>query len=170
MTYQVALSTKVQPVGMAVVNSQETIAPTTNTILSFSTTFQSWSGSPGISISGGGIQLSAGSWYLLEGTAQALSGTFDSNDQLKYQWYDESAAAYIGSRARVAFNLTSSDALLESYDERAIVFYYAATSVVLTLRCLLNSGCSRANTTADAQYIYAGLGRALVVRLDGPAP
>jgi hypothetical protein len=40
----------------------------------------------------------------------------------------------------------------------------------LTLRCVTNSGVTRANTTADAQYIYTGLGRALVVRLDGPAP
>lgn len=170
MTYQIALSTKSKPVGMAVCNSQEVIGPTTNTILSFSTSFQSWSGTPGISIDSGGIRLTAGSWYLLEGTAQGLSATFDSNDYLMYRWYDQTAAAYIGARGRVAFNATSSDALLHSYDERAVVLYYATADVTLTLRCLVNSGCTRANTTADAQYVYAGLGRALVVRLDGPAP
>jgi hypothetical protein len=169
MTYQRFIKTLAEPVGLAMVNAQEVISPTTNTILSFSG-FQTWSGSPGISISGGGILLTAGSWYLLEGTAQALSATFDTNDFLSYRWYDNSAAAYIGSLGRVAFNLTSSDALLASYDERAVVLYYAAASVVLTLRCVTNSGVTRANTTADAQNIYAGLGRALVVRLDGPAP
>jgi hypothetical protein len=101
-------------------------------------------------IASGKVTLPAGYWYMLDGTAQALSATFDANDQLQYQWHDETS--YIGTRGRVAFNATSSDNLLSS------------------LRVLVNSGINNANNLTDAQAPYAGNGRGVIMQLSGAAP
>lgn len=119
-------------------------------------------------LASGKVTLPAGYWYLLDGAAQALSATYDTNDQLQYRWHDETS--YIGTRGRVAFNATSSNALLSSYDERALALVYAAAPLTVSLRVLLNSGINNANNTTDAQAPYAGNGRAVILQLSGAAP
>lgn len=119
-------------------------------------------------LSGGKVTLPAGYWYFVDGSAQAISGTFDANDQLQYQWHNETA--YIGTRGRVAFNGTSSFALLSSYDERALALVYAASALTLSLRVLVNSGITGANSIAETQYTFAGFGRGIIYQLEGAAP
>ena len=119
-------------------------------------------------IASGKVTLPAGYWYMLDGAAQALSATYDANDQLQYQWHNETA--YIGTRGRVAFNATSSDNLLSSYDERAIALVYAASPLTISLRVLVNSGINNANNLTDAQAPYAGNGRGVIMQLSGSAP
>jgi hypothetical protein len=147
-------------------------APSTNTELSWASRLGVF-GTSGIVITSNRLVLPAGYWYYLEGTAQALSSTYDSNDYLSYRWYNHTTAAYAGAQGRVAFNATSSDALLHSYDERAVCMLYAAVDTTVSLRCLVNSGCTWANyqnTGGEPQVIYAGNGRGLIIKLDGPAP
>lgn len=119
-------------------------------------------------LASGKVTLPAGYWYLLDGGAQALSSTYDANDQLQYQWHNETA--YIGTRGRVAFNATSSDNLTSSYDERAIALVYAPTALTVSLRVLVNSGINNANNLTDAQASYAGNGRGVIMQLSGAAP
>lgn len=119
-------------------------------------------------VTGGKLTLPAGYWYLLDGSAQALSATYDTNDFLMYQWHNESA--YIGTRGRVAFNATSGDALLNSYDERALALVYAASALTVSLRVYAASGVTATNSTGDAQFAYAGFGRGVIMQLSGAAP
>lgn len=171
MTYHVAGSTehKAIPEALALLTLSSQGAPTTDSVLNLSS-INNVQGTSGIVISAGSMTLPGGYWYYLEGSSQAISGTFDTNDQLQYRWYNNNTATYFGARGRVAFNWTSSDQLLSSYDERAVALIYAATDTAVSLRCVLNSGITGTNNISEPQYIYAALGRALVIKLDGPAP
>lgn len=172
MTFQSAPPAKggiAAPLGAMLLYPSAVSSPAVNAVLPWSAK-QSLIGNLAAdsTLSGGKVTLPAGYWYFVDASAQAISSTFDSNDQLQYQWHNESA--YIGTRGRVAFNGTSSFALLSSYDERALALVYAASALTLSLRVLVNSGVTGANSTAEAQYTYAGMGRAVVFQLQGAAP
>lgn len=174
MTYQRVNSspTFAAPEAVAFAFPTAISSPTTGTTLSWSSVTNVY-GTSGITLSSGALVLPAGYWYYLEGTSQAISGTFDSNDFLSYKWRNDTAATYSGSLGRVAFNATSSDALLHSYDERAVTLIYASTQTTFSLRCQTNSGCSWANyqnPAGEPQIVAAGFGRALIIKLSGPVP
>ena len=94
-----------------------------------------------------------------------------SNLVIQTRWYSENASAYIGCATNATALTSGGTTLIRAPCAIAMIdASNESVNVTLTLRCLVNSGCTRANSTADGQYVYAGLGRALVVRLDGPAP
>lgn len=174
MTYQspASSSTFAAPEAIDFAFPSAITAPSTGTELIWASVL-GVHGTSGVNVVSGQLVLPAGYWYYLEGTAQALSSTFDSNDYLSYRWYNNTTASPIGAQGRVAFNTTSSDALLHSYDERAVAMIYAGVDTTISLRCLVNSGVTRANyqnTGLEPQIIYAGNGRGLIIKLDGPAP
>lgn len=172
MTYQSSPASTgglAPPRGLMLLYPNSIASPAVNAVLPWGTT-QSLIGTLAAdsTVSGGKVTLPAGYWYLVDGSAQAVSSSFDANDQLQYQWHNETA--YIGTRGRVAFNGTSSFALLSSYDERALALVYAASALTLSLRVLVNSGVTGANSIAETQYTFAGFGRGVVYQLEGSAP
>jgi len=174
MTYQAPTSstTLATPLSITFAFPVAVSAPSTGTILSWSSVQNAY-GTSGISVSSGALVLPAGYWYYIEGTASTQSATFDSNDYLSYKWRNDTTATYIGSLGRVAYNATSSAALPHSYDERAVTMLYAGVQTSITMRCQTNSGCAWANyqnAGGEPQIVYAGFGRALVIKLDGPVP
>lgn len=174
MTYQRANSSPAfaAPEAVAFAFPAPVSSPTTGTTLAWTSVTNVYQTS-GVTVSSGALVLPAGSWYYLEGTAQAISGTYDTNDFLSYRWRNDTAGAYSGSLGRVAFNATSSDALLHSYDERAVTLIYASTQLTVSLRCQTNSGCTWANyqnAAGESQIVATGFGRALIIKLSGAAP
>ena len=174
MTYQAPTSstTLATPISITFAYPVAVSAPTSATILSWASVQNAY-GTSGISVSSGALVLPAGYWYYIEGTASTQSTTFDANHYLSYKWRNDTLGAYVGSLGRVAYNATSSGALPHSYDERAVTMFYAGVQTSITLRCQTNSGCAWANyqnSAGEPQIIYAGFGRALIIKLSGPVP
>lgn len=120
-----------------------------------------------VTISSGRIVLPSGGIYYLEGTSQAMiSGSGATSNFLKYQWHD--GTNYLGNEARVGFYYYTGQ-VLETGDEKCIALIdTTAGSVSLTLRVTdIGGSVYKANGT-DAHHVYAGYGRALVMKLEAP--
>ena len=118
-----------------------------------------------LSFSSGIITLPSGFWYFLEGSTQAYDTSFSSSMYCQYQWHDGTTGQ--GSHGRVVHPPTA-DAQLTGRDEKAFFFVDAtAGAVSVSLRV---TGKTSVDTTGlnstSAQYIYAGMGRAIIWRLD----
>lgn len=145
--------------------------PTLNTLISIGTDipFSSVNHIKGnfLTISSGAIVLPSGGVYYVEGTSQAMTNAGVTNsDFLKYQWHD--GAGFIGNEARLGFYYYSGQ-MLETGDEKCIALIdTTAGSVSLTLRVTgIGGNVYKANGT-DAHHVYAGYGRALVMKLEAP--
>lgn len=118
-----------------------------------------------LSFSGGVITLAAGYHYFMEGTTQAYSTAFNTSTRCEYQWHNGSA--FVGSHGRVVPQYLV-DQQLEGRDEKAFALIDAtsgAVSLSLRVTSVGNMEASGLNSTSS-QYVYAGMGRAIVWRLN----
>lgn len=158
-----------QPVGACLVSQQTDISITAGTQIPHTSASQ-WIGSThsNITISSGQITLPSGYYYYLEGTIQTYftTGTDTSgNAATVFAWYDVSTGLPVGSRGRNGRQLSGSDTSLTAADEKAIYLCDAtAGAVTLEIRVISTTIFDYANSL-DSQYLYAGLGRTILVQL-----
>lgn len=118
-----------------------------------------------LSFSSGVITLPSGYYYFLEGSTQTYAQFLNSLTHCEYQWHD--GTGFIGSHGRVVQQQIP-DIQLTGRDEKAFILVDAtagAVSVSLRITSVDRIFASGVNSTST-QYIYAGMGRATIWRLD----
>jgi len=118
-----------------------------------------------LSFSSGVITLPTGYFYYVEGSTQSYATSLNSNTYCEYKWHN--GTGYIGSHGRVV-QQRNPDLQLTGRDEKAFILVDAtsgAVSVSLRITSVNQVWASGLNSTT-AQYIYAGMGRATIWRLD----
>ena len=157
-----------QPVGACLISQQTNVSLSAGAQIPHTSASQ-WIGSThsDITISSGQITLPSGYYYYLEGTIQTY---FTGSDNLQqaytvFSWYDVSSGLAVGSKGRNGRDFSGSDSSLTAADEKAIYLCDAtAGAVTLEMKVVSNNIFNVINSTAS-QYIYAGLGRTVLVQL-----
>jgi len=120
-------------------------------------------------LSSGNIVLPVGYWYYLESACQVYvpTGSVTKDHWVDIQWHDGSS--YVGSIGRTSgYNLIDNGTI--GRDEKAFVLVDATSaSVTLSLQIVAygSTGLGQINYTSG-HYIYAGLGRAIIIGLEAP--
>lgn len=118
-----------------------------------------------LSFSSGVITLPTNYYYFIEGSTQTYASSLNANTFCQYRWHD--GTSFIGSHGRVVQQRLP-DLQLTGRDEKAFILIDAtsgAVSVSLRVTGVGNVYASGLNSTS-AQYVYAGMGRATIWRLD----
>jgi hypothetical protein len=120
-----------------------------------------------LSFSSGVITLPAGYYYFLEGSTQTYNSSSlnTTATYCEYQWHDGTTGQ--GTHGRTAMN-PYTDQQLTGRDEKALVLVDAtagAVSYSLQVTSVNRVDASGLNSTV-LHYIYAGMGRAIIWRLD----
>jgi len=118
-----------------------------------------------LSFSSGVITLPTGYYYFIEGSTQTYAQYLNSLTHCEYQWHD--GTGYVGSHGRVVQQRIP-DLQLTGRDEKAFVLVDASAGAVsVSLRITsVNKIYSTGINSTSSQYIYAGMGRATIWRLD----
>jgi len=118
-----------------------------------------------LSFSSGVITLPSGYFYFIEGSTQTYATSLNSNTYCEYQWHD--GTGYIGSHGRVV-QQRNPGLQLTGRDEKAFILVDATSGAVsVSLRITsVNQVYSTGLNNLTLQYVYAGMGRATIWRLD----
>jgi hypothetical protein len=124
-----------------------------------------------VSLSSGSLVLPIGYWYYVDASVEFhLVGTLPANYQQAYaktSLYE--GTQRVSTQGHNAMQQSGKDSALFSADEKSLALIDAtASAVTLTMKLddvyLFNA----INNTTDAQYVYAGQGRALIIQLEAP--
>ncbi len=157
-----------QPVGACLISQQTNVSPSAGAQIPHTSATQ-WLGSThsNITISSGQITLPSGYYYYLEGTIQTYFTGADNLQQAYtiFSWYDVGTGFPVGSKGRNGRDFTGSDTSLTAADEKAIYLCDAtAGAVTLEMKVVSNNIFNVINSLAS-QYLFAGLGRTVLVQL-----
>jgi len=171
MTYQVLNEKTVQitsvPKGFSTATQQNNVSISVGTSVPFVTSVAQIGTAP--SLSSGALILSAGSVWYLEGVVQAYVpvGSVTEDSWVDIQWHD--GTSYVGSIGRSSgYGLVDGGTI--GRDEKAFALIDTtggAVTVSLKVVAYGSGGIGQVNYAAG-HYIYAGLGRAVMIELEAP--
>lgn len=118
-----------------------------------------------LSFSSGVITLPTNYYYFIEGSTQTYASALNSLTHCEYRWHN--GAGFVGSHGRIVQQRLP-DTQLTGRDEKAFAFIDATSGAVSVSLRITGSGNIYATgiNSTSSQYIYAGMGRATIWRLD----
>ena len=145
-------------------DQNQTQSASVGAVMTYSTTIN-WHNSFSPSISSGIITLDSGYWYFLEASMQLADASYNINDYMSYQVYNESGSSYIGTPG-LLYTSAGMDSQLTTRDEgtRALIDC-TSSSIDVSIKISGLSGIGYYNYHPGLSSEYGGLGRCVIWQL-----